>query len=175
MKDKGHRVCANTVGRLLGIMGYTRQSCKKSHEGSSSPDRDEQFLFIEKTIADFKVRHQPFVSVDTKKKELVGNFRNGGSDYHPKGECPEVEIHDFIGEGGRATPYGVFDPVENVGFVNVGTCADTDEFAVVSIRIRKEAFHPEWNYSIHPVPSPAIPPEAGSAPETGGRCQSQNS
>lgn len=301
LKDMGHRVCANTVGRLLGIMGYTRQSCKKSHEGSSSPDRDEQFLFIENTIADFKARHQPFVSVDTKKKELVGNFRNGGSDYYPKGECPEVEIHDFIGEGGRATPYGVFDPVENVGFVNVGTCADTGEFAVESIRkwwlaigrpqypdakellitadgggsngsrnrlwkrtlqdfanetgltvsvrhyppgtskwnkiehglfsfisqnwrgtpltsvdliikliscttnrkglkvfaeksssefkagvkvpdadidslrIRKEAFHPEWNYSIHPVPSPTIFPEAGSAPETGGRGQSQNS
>ena len=134
LKDMGHRVCANTVGRLLDVMGYTRQSCKKSHEGSSSPDRDAQFLFIEKTVADFKARHQPFVSVDTKKKELVGNFRNGGSDYHPKGKGPEVEVHDFAGEGGRATPYGVFDPVENMGFVNVGTCADTGEFAVESIR-----------------------------------------
>ena len=134
LKGMGHRVCANTVGRLLDIMGYTRQSCKKSHEGGSSPDRDEQFIFIEKTISDFKARHQPFVSVDTKKKELVGNFKNGGSDYHRKGEGPKVEVHDFIGEGGRATPYGVFDPVENVGFVNVGTCADTGEFAVESIR-----------------------------------------
>ncbi len=134
LKDLGHRVCANTVGRILGVMGYTRQSCKKSHEGGSSPDRDAQFRFIEETIADFKSRHQPFVSVDTKKKELVGNFRNAGSDYHPQGHAPVVKVHDFIGEGGRATPYGVFDPVENVGFVNVGTCADTGEFAVESLR-----------------------------------------
>jgi len=134
LKELGHRICANTVGRILGVMGYTRQSCKKAHEGGSSPDRDAQFRFIEQTISDFKSRHQPFVSVDTKKKELVGNFRNAGSDYHPKGRAPVVKVHDFIGEGGRATPYGVFDPVENVGFVNVGTCADTGEFAVESVR-----------------------------------------
>ena len=134
LKDMGHRICANTVGRILDVMGYTRQSCKKSHEGGSSPDRDAQFRFIEGTTADFKARHQPFISVDTKKKELVGNFKNAGSDYHPKGDGPVVEVHDFIGEGGRATPYGVFDPVENVGFVNVGTCADTGEFAVESVR-----------------------------------------
>lgn len=130
----GRRICANTVGRILDVLGYTRQSCKKSHEGGASPDRDAQFRFIEDTIADFKARHQPFISVDTKKKELVGNFKNNGSDYHPKGRGPVVEVHDFIGEGGRATPYGVFDPVENVGFVNVGTCADTGEFAVESVR-----------------------------------------
>lgn len=134
LKELGHQICANTVGRILDVMGYTRQSCKKSHEGGSSTDRDAQFRFIEETVADFKSRHQPFVSVDTKKKELVGNYRNAGSDYHPKGQAPVVKVHDFIGEGGRATPYGVFDPVENVGFVNVGTCADTGEFAVESIR-----------------------------------------
>ena len=134
LKSMGRRICANTVGRILDVLGYTRQSCKKSHEGGASPDRDAQFRFIEDTIADFKARHQPFISVDTKKKELVGNFKNNGSDYHPKGRGPVVEVHDFIGEGGRATPYGVFDPVENVGFVNVGTCADTGEFAVESVR-----------------------------------------
>ena len=134
LKDLGHRICANTVGRVLDVMGYTRQSCKKSHEGGSSPDRDAQFRFIEKSIADFKARRLPFVSVDTKKKELVGNFKNSGSDYHPKGHGPVVKVHDFIDEKGRATPYGVFEPFRNVGFVNVGTCADTGEFAVESIR-----------------------------------------
>ena len=134
LKDLGHRICANTVGRVLDVMGYTRQSCKKSHEGGSSPDRDAQFSFIEKSIADFKARCLPFVSVDTKKKELVGNFKNSGSDYHPKGLGPRVKVHDFIDEKGRATPYGVFEPFRNVGFVNVGTCADTGEFAVESIR-----------------------------------------
>ena len=134
LKGLGHRICANTVGRVLDVMGYTRQSCKKSHEGGSSPDRDAQFRFIEKSIADFKARRLPFVSVDTKKKELVGNFKNSGSDYHPKGLGPVVKVHDFIDEKGRATPYGVFEPFRNVGFVNVGICADTGEFAVESIR-----------------------------------------
>jgi len=130
----GHHVCANTVGRILSVMGYTRQTCKKAHEGGSTPDRDEQFRFIERTIADFKSRSLPYVSVDTKKKELIGNFKNPGSDYHPKGLAPIVKVHDFVEESGRATPYGVFDPAENIGFVNVGTCADTGEFAVESIR-----------------------------------------
>ena len=134
LKDLGHRICANTVGRVLDVMGYTRQSCKKSHEGGSSPDRDAQFRFIEESIADFKARRLPFVSVDTKKKELVGNFKNPGSDYHPKGLGPVVKVHDFVDEKGRATPYGVFEPFRNVGFVNVGICADTGEFAVESIR-----------------------------------------
>ena len=134
LKDLGHRICANTVGRVLDVMGYTRQSCKKSHEGGSSPDRDAQFRFIEESIADFKARRLPFVSVDTKKKELVGNFKNSGSDYHPKGLGPVVKVHDFIDEKGRAIPYGVFEPFRNVGFVNVGICADTGEFAVESIR-----------------------------------------
>ena len=134
LRTFGHVVCANTVGRILSAMGYARQTCKKSHEGGSSPDRDAQFRFIERTISDFKARSLPFISVDTKKKELVGNFKNAGSDYHPKGTAPIVNVHDFVGEGGRATPYGVFDPAENTGFANVGTCADTGEFAVESIK-----------------------------------------
>lgn len=133
LKGMGHCICANTVGRILAATGYTRQSCKKAHEGGAAPDRDEQFRFIEKTIADFKARNLPFVSVDTKKKELIGNFKNAGSDYHARGQGPVVNVHDFVGEGGRATPYGVFEPLKNRGFVNVGTCADTGEFAVESI------------------------------------------
>lgn len=134
LRNTGHRICANTVGKVLRVMGYTRQSCKKSHENGSSPDRNAQFEFIATTVDDFKRRRQPVISVDTKKKELVGNFKNAGSDYRPKGEAPVVNVHDFVGEAGRASPYGVFDPVANEAFVNVGTCADTGEFAVESIR-----------------------------------------
>lgn len=133
LQQVGHRICAKTVGRILGVMGYTRQSCKKSHEDGSSPDRNAQFEFIAKSVADFKARRQPVVSVDTKKKELIGNFKNAGSDYHPKGQAPVVKVHDFAEEAGRATPYGVFDLLANEAFVNVGTCADTGEFAVESI------------------------------------------
>lgn len=133
LKAAGHQICANTVGRLLDLMGFTRQSCKKSHEHGDSPDRDRQISFIAKTTAEFIARGLPAISVDTKKKELVGEFKNAGSDYHRMGNAPEVEVHDFIAEGGRATPYGVYDINENKGFVNVGTCADTGEFAVESI------------------------------------------
>ena len=129
----GHRVSDVTVGRILKDMGYTLQSCKKSHEGGNSPYRDEQFRHIAAKTETFLKSGDPVISVDTKKKELVGNYRNAGRDYRPKGIPVEVNVHDFIGEGGRATPYGVYDVGKNEGFVNVGIGPDTAEFAVESI------------------------------------------
>ena len=129
----GHRVSDVTVGKVLREMGYTLQSCKKAHEGGDSPFRDEQFKHIAKTSESFLGRNEPVISVDTKKKELIGNYRNAGREYHPKGEPPEVNVHDFMGKGGRATPYGVYDIGKNEGFVNVGIGPDTAEFAVESV------------------------------------------
>lgn len=123
-----------SVGRLLEEMGYTLQSCKKSHEGVSSPDRNEQFERINTVAQEFMNENQPVISVDAKKKELVGNFKNNGREYHPKGEAPEVNVYDFIGDSqGKAIPYGVYDIKANEGFVNLGSTHDTAEFAVESI------------------------------------------
>jgi len=134
LKNSGHFVGYVTVGRLLEKMGFTLQSNQKSHEGGKSPDRDEQFTRIAKTAQTFIDMEQPVISVDAKKKELVGNFKNNGREYHPSGEPEEVEVYDFINENGRATPYGIYDVAANEGFVNVGISHDTAEFAVDSIR-----------------------------------------
>lgn len=134
LKNSGHSVGYVTVGRLLEKMGFTLQSNKKSHEGGNGPDRDEQFSHISKTAQIFIDMEQPVISVDAKKKELVGSFRNNGREYHPSGEPDEVEVYDFINENGRATPYGIYDVAANEGFVNVGISHDTAEFAVDSIR-----------------------------------------
>jgi hypothetical protein len=134
LKNLGHGVGHVTVGKLLENMGFTLQSNKKSHEGGNSPDRDEQFNHIARTAQAFIEMEQPVISVDAKKKELVGNFKNNGREYHPSGEAEKVEIYDFINENGRATPYGIYDIAANEGFVNVGVSHDTAEFAVDSIR-----------------------------------------
>ena len=134
LEKSGHSVGYVTVGRLLEKMGFTLQSNKKSHEGGNGPDRDEQFTNIAKTAQTFIDMEQPVISVDAKKKELVGNFKNNGREYHPSGEPDEVEVYDFINENGRATPYGIYDVAANEGFVNVGISHDTAEFAVDSIR-----------------------------------------
>lgn len=133
LNDRGYRACRTTVGGLLRTMGYTLQSCKKALEHCNSPDRDAQFRHIAAQTAAFRERGLPVISVDTKKKELVGNFRNAGRDYRPKGDPRLVEMHDFVTEDGRATPYGVFDVANNEAFVNVGLGPDTAEFAVESI------------------------------------------
>ena len=133
LADMGYMVCRTTIGSLLRTMGYTLQSCKKALEHCHSPDRDAQFRHIAAKTAEFKARRLPVVSVDTKKKELVGNFKNAGRDYRPSGEPIMVEEHDFATEIGRATPYGVFDIANNEAFVNVGLGPDTAEFAVESI------------------------------------------
>ena len=133
LKAGGHNIGHVTVGKVLESMGFTLQSNKKSHEGGNCPDRDEQFSFISHAVELFFSDEQPVISVDAKKKELIGNFKNNGREYHEKGKPDLVEVYDFINENGRATPYGVFDIGANEGFVNVGISRDTAAFAVDTI------------------------------------------
>jgi hypothetical protein len=135
LKAQGHNIGYVTVGKVLQSMGYTLQSNKKSHEGGDCPDRDEQFGFIAKAAELFFADEQPVISVDAKKKELIGNFKNNGREYHEKGNPELVEVYDFVNENGRATPYGVFDVGANEGYVNVGTTHDTAAFAVDTISL----------------------------------------
>jgi Rhodopirellula transposase DDE domain len=131
----GHPVSADTVRKELVKLGFSRQFNRKSHEGSRHPDRDAQFEHINAQVVAAQANHQPVISVDTKKKELVGNFKNGGSDWRPKGSPDRVNVHDFIDKDlGKAAPYGVYDVTANAGFVSVGISSDTAEFAVESIR-----------------------------------------
>jgi len=133
--DKGHAVTARTVARLLEAMDYTLQTTQKTREGMAHPDRNAQFEHINTTSQDFLERGQPVISVDTKKKELVGEFKNAGQEWQPQG-CPQqVNVHDFPDkELGKAIPYGVYDLAENVGWVSVGGDHDTAAFAVQTIR-----------------------------------------
>jgi hypothetical protein len=132
---KGYRVSADTVGRLLKVLGYSLQAPSKQKEGTRHPDRDGQFRYLNDQAADHLDAGQPAISVDTKKKELVGEYSNGGRDYQPKGEPERVRTHDFVDpEQGRAIPYGVYDLGNDEGWVSVGDTADTAEFAVNSIR-----------------------------------------
>ena len=133
--NKGHKTSTRMVHELLCEMRYTMQGNRKCKESGSHPDRNDQFLFINEKVKAFQTENAPVISVDTKKKELVGLFANKGSNWRPQG-CPEeVSTHDFMDlENGRAAPYGIYDLVNNTGFVNVGTSADTAAFAVESIR-----------------------------------------
>lgn len=130
----GHRVSAKTVARILKDHGFSLRGNVKTVEGKQHPDRDGQFRYINAQVATFLGSGEPVISVDTKKKELVGNYKAGGREYQPAGEPVAVDTYDFIGEGGKVAPYGVFDVAGNVGWVNVGTDADTGTFAVESIR-----------------------------------------
>ncbi len=133
-KDK-HRVSHNVVGEILEGLEYNLQANRKVNEGGKHPDRDAQFEFIAAKAKDFQKRDQPVISVDTKKKELVGEYKNPGREYHKKGEPVKVKVYDFIDvEKGRASPYGVYDITKNNGWVSVGISSDTAEFAVNSIR-----------------------------------------
>jgi hypothetical protein len=130
-----HPVSARTVGRLLNESGYSLQSNRKTLEGGSNPDRNAQFEFINASVKRFQQRGQPVISVDTKKKELVGAFKNAGREWRPKGEPEEVKVHDFLDlELGKAIPYGVYDISENQGWVSVGIDHDTAHFAAEAIR-----------------------------------------
>jgi hypothetical protein len=122
------------VNQLLKEMEYSLQANKKTQEGKSHPDRDGQFHYINECAKTFLKRRQPVISVDTKKKELVGNYKNVGRELERKGQPLEVEGHDFPTEVPKAIPYGVYDVGDNRGWVNVGTHSDTAEFAVESIR-----------------------------------------
>lgn len=135
LQARGHEVSHTLVGELLESLDYSLQSNRKTKEGSSHPDRDAQFRYLNETVAEALVEGQPVISVDTKKKELVGDFKNGGREWRPKGTPEEVLVHDFlIKELGRAVPYGVYDIAANAGWVSVGVDHDTAAFAVNSIR-----------------------------------------
>ncbi len=131
----GHQVGADTVRKGLVKLGFSRQFNHKADEGSKHPDRNAQFEHINQQVVAAQAAGQPVISVDTKKKELVGNYRNGRSDYRSKGDPQRVNVHDFVDkELGKAVPYGVYDVAANAGFVSVGITSDTAEFAVEAIR-----------------------------------------
>jgi transposase len=135
LRDLGHRVGRTVVGQLLHELGYSLQANRKTREGSQHPDRDAQFCYINDRVTAAIAAGEPAISVDTKKKELVGDFKNGGREWRPKGEPEEVLVHDFVNrELGRAVPYGVYDMAGNVGWVSVGIDHDTAAFAVNAVR-----------------------------------------
>lgn len=132
---QGHCVSASTVGRLLKAAGYSLQSNRKTKEGGNHPDRNAQFEHINATVRAFQRRGQPVISVDTKKKELIGNFKNEGREWQPKGKPEQVLVHDFMDKTlGKAIPYGVYDVTRNEGWVSVGIDHDTARFATEAIR-----------------------------------------
>jgi hypothetical protein len=135
LAERGFTASQKLVGRLLQRLGFSLQANKKTLEGSVHPDRDAQFEHINLKIKDFQAAHQPAISVDCKKKELVGDFKNGGRELRPKGDPQAVRVHDFqIPELGKVAPYGVYDIAANMGWVNLGIDHDTAAFAVESIR-----------------------------------------
>ncbi len=135
LRGLGHRVSHQWVAETLRDLGYSLQGNRKTREGSSHPDRDAQFAHLNAAAAAFLAAGDPVISVDTKKKELVGDFKNGGREWRPAGQPEEVRMHDFaIPALGRVSPYGVYDLAANAGWVNVGIDHDTATFAVESIR-----------------------------------------
>ena len=135
---QGFAVSARTVLRLLHRLGYSLQANAKVNEGAQHPDRDAQFRYLNDLAQGFIEDGQPVISVDTKKKELIGDYANAGSEWSPEGEPERVQVHDFadraLGEHAKAIPYGIYDIANNEGWVSVGDVADTAEFAVESIR-----------------------------------------
>jgi transposase len=134
LREKGHSVSHESVRSLLEGLGYSLQGTRKVREGTSHPDRDAQFRHINDEVAAFQAEGEPTISVDTKKKENIGDFANKGREWQPKGEPVPVRVHDFIDpELGKAIPYGVYDMLRNEGWVSVGIDHDTAEFAVRSM------------------------------------------
>jgi hypothetical protein len=135
LREMGHKIGRTLVGELLHKLDYSLQSNRKTREGSNHPDRDAQFHYINDRVKGALAAGEPAISVDTKKKELVGDFRNAGRQWRPKGWPEEVRVHDFvIPELGRAVPYGVYDIADNAGWVSVGVDHDTAAFAANAIR-----------------------------------------
>lgn len=135
LQKQNWTVSSTTVGRLLHELGYSLQAVQKNREGIDHPDRNAQFEHINETASDFLDRGQPVISVDTKKKELVGDFKNAGREWQPKETPEEALVHDFPTDGlGKAIPYGVYDMARNEAWVSVGQDHDTPAFAVASIR-----------------------------------------
>ena len=132
---RGHPISDRTVARMLDEVGYSLQLNRKQKEGPQHPDRDAQFRYINRQEASFRASGDPVISVDTKKKELLGAFKHGGRTWRPKGKPYEVNVHDWPSRGkGKAIPYGVYDVRDDRAVVNVGISHDTAEFAVESIR-----------------------------------------
>jgi transposase len=135
LQEQGYTVCAMTVYTLLGEMGYSLQRNRKTQEGNQHPERDQQFQYIARQVEAFQSKHRPVISIDTKKKENIGEFKNGGQEWQPKGDPIRVKTHDFPDKTlGKAIPYGIYDLSQNQGWVNVGIDHDTAEFAVESLR-----------------------------------------
>jgi transposase len=135
LENAGHLISQRSVCTLLHAQQYSLQANRKTREGSSHPDRDAQFQYINASVKQFQRANQPVISVDTKKKELVGNFKTPGREWQPKGKPEHVNVHDFADpQLGKVIPYGVYDLAANAGWVNVGIDHDTAEFAVESIR-----------------------------------------
>jgi len=135
LREMGHKIADSSIPKLLGLLSFRRQVNRKSLEGSHNPDRDAQFEHINASVTAAQAAGQPVISIDTKKKELLGAYKNGGSDYRRVG-CPDkVNVHDFVDKDlGKAIPYGVYDIAANAGCVSVGISNDTAQFAVNSIR-----------------------------------------
>jgi hypothetical protein len=135
LQRMGHQTSPRMVAKILYALDYSLQANHKTLEGSSHPDRDAQFEHINRQAQEYFATSDPVISVDTKKKELVGEFKNGGREWHPKGSPERVKVHDFLEpELGRAVPYGVYDLATNSGWVSVGVDHDTSSFAVETIR-----------------------------------------
>ncbi len=135
LTEMGHAISPNSVRKLLTELGFSRQASRKSEEGAHHPDRNAQFEYINAEVLAAQASGQPVISVDTKKKELIGNFRNGGTDYRRKGDPQRVNVHDFADKDlGKVAPYGVYDITANNGWVSVGITHDTAQFAVSAIR-----------------------------------------
>jgi len=135
LKKQGYGIGHVTVGETLKSMGYSLQVNKKTDEGGSHLDRDAQFEYINQAALTFMKENAPVISVDCKKKELIGNYKNSGVEWHKKGEAPQVKVYDFVDKDlGKAVPYGIYDEAKNQGWVSVGVSKDTAEFAVNTIR-----------------------------------------
>lgn len=133
--NQGHTVSHTTVAQELRNQKYSLQGNRKTDEGSSHPDRNAQFLYIHENVTAFQRRGDPIISVDTKKKELIGKYKNNGKEWLPQGKPKDVKVYDFVDKKlGKAIPYGVYDITKNNGFVSVGVDHDTGEFAVETIR-----------------------------------------
>src|SRR5919201_2264271 len=136
LQARGHRASPNTVGRLLHALGYSLQANRKDKEASAPPEREHQIAYLNEQARVALEHGQPVISVDTKKKELVGHFKNSGRTWRPTGQPIQVQVHDFPSTAvGKAIPYGVYDLGNNPGFVNTGTSHDSPDFAVESIRL----------------------------------------
>jgi hypothetical protein len=136
LRAMGHKVSSSSIPKLLADLDYCRHFNRKTKEGSNHPDRDAQFEYINAKVRAFQAANQPVISVDTKKKELIGEFKNGGSDYGPKGKPIEVNTHDFENKAlGKVVPYGIYDVGANQGYVSLGIDHDTGQFAVNGVRL----------------------------------------